>query len=65
MDFVHYYDKLLSQINQVIRTFDTGISEGSVQEISLEEPGSSVPKEEAIYNRTGNERSMVFAIEAL
>lgn len=45
MDFVHYYDKLLSRINQVIRTFDTGISEGSVQEISLEEPGSSVPKE--------------------
>ena len=46
MDFAYYYDdKLLSRINQVIRTFDTGISEVSVQEISLEELESSVPKE--------------------
>ena len=46
MDFAYYYDdESLNRINQVIRTFDTGISEVSVKEISLEELESSVPKE--------------------
>lgn len=46
IDFAYYYDdESLSRINQVIRTFDTGISEVSVKEISLEELESSVPKD--------------------
>ncbi len=46
MDFAYYYDdESLNRINQVIRTFDTGISEVSVKEISLEELENSVPKE--------------------
>ena len=45
-DFVYYYDEVsLHQINQVIRTFDTGISEVSIKDISLEELENSVPKE--------------------
>ena len=46
IDFAYYYDdESLERINRVIRTFDTGISEVSVKEISMEELESSVPKE--------------------
>lgn len=46
MDFAYYYDdESLNRINQVIRTFDTGISDVSVKEISLEELENSVPEE--------------------
>lgn len=46
VDFEYYYDEVsLHQINQVIRTFDTGISEVSIKDISLEELENSVPKE--------------------
>src|SRR5699024_8302123 len=49
MDFEYYYDEMsLKQINQVIKTFDTGISEVTVKDISLEELETSVPKE--IFN---------------
>lgn len=46
MDFEYYYDdESLSKINQVIKTFDTGISEVIVKNISLEELENSLPKE--------------------
>lgn len=49
MDFEYYYDEAsLNLINQVIRTFDTGISEVTVRDISLEELENSLPKE--IFN---------------
>lgn len=45
MDFEYYYDdESLSRVNQLIRTFDTGISEVTIQDISLEELESSVSK---------------------
>lgn len=46
MDFEYYYDdQSLNLINQVIRTFDTGITEVSVETITLEELEASLPKE--------------------
>lgn len=46
MDFEYYYDEMsLKKINQVIKTFDTGISEVAVKDISLEELEASVSKE--------------------
>ena len=49
MDFEYYYDdKSLNLINQLIKTFDTGITDVTVQDISLEELENSVPKK--IYN---------------
>lgn len=45
MDFEYYYDEdSLHRINQVIQTFDTGISEVTVRNISLEELENSVPR---------------------
>lgn len=45
MDFEYYYDdESLNCINQVIQTFDTGISNVTVRDISLEELENSVPK---------------------
>lgn len=45
MDFEYYYDdESLSRINQLIRTFDTGISDVTIRDISLEELENSVPK---------------------
>lgn len=46
MDFEYYYDEAsLFLINRVIQTFDTGISEVTVKDISLEELEKSLPKE--------------------
>lgn len=45
MDLEYYYDdKSLELINQVIQTFDTGISAVSVDTISLEELENSLPR---------------------
>lgn len=45
MDLEYYYDDAsLELVNQVIRTFDTGISNVSVEAISLEELESALPK---------------------
>lgn len=46
MDLEYYYDdESLDLINRVIRTFDTGISNVSVETISLEELESALPKQ--------------------
>lgn len=46
MDFEYYYDEpSLDRINQVIQTFDTGISRVSIKDISMEELENAVPKE--------------------
>lgn len=46
MDFEYYYDEpSLERINQVIQTFDTGISRVSIKDISMEELENAVPKE--------------------
>lgn len=45
MDLEYYYDdQSLDLINQVIKTFDTGISEVNVETITLEELESALPK---------------------
>ncbi|MCD8326225.1 MAG: AAA family ATPase [Lachnospiraceae bacterium] len=50
MDFEYYYDEdFLDIINKLIQTFDTGISEVTVQEITLEELEHSIPQ--SIFHR--------------
>ncbi len=45
VDLEYYYDdKSLQQINQLIETFDTGISQIGIDEISLDELSSTMPK---------------------
>lgn len=45
MDFEYYYDnESLDLINRVVQTFDTGISNVTIKDISLEELENSVPR---------------------
>lgn len=45
-NFEYYYDlESLNYINQIIKTFDTGISEVNIKEISLDELSNRLPKE--------------------
>lgn len=45
-NFEYYYDlNSLNYINKIIRTFDTGISEVNINEISLDELSNRLPKE--------------------
>lgn len=45
IDLEYYYeDKSLSLINELIQTFDTGINEVKIEEITLEELSSAMPK---------------------
>lgn len=45
VDLEYYYDdKSLQQINRLIETFDTGISQVGIEEISLDELSNAMPK---------------------
>ncbi len=45
-NFEYYYDlESLNYINKIIKTFDTGISEVNIKEISLDELSNRLPKE--------------------
>lgn len=67
--FEYYYDNVsLGLINDLIKTFDTGITEVNIVEVSIEELGNELPKPifddilKTIKEKSEDERNMGFKI---